>query len=64
MSSERLVARMHELGVSSARYAPSEARADGGTLGDARPGDLMITIGAGNVWKIGEALAKELGVRR
>ena len=35
-------------------------------VNDARPGDLIITIGAGSVWKIGEAVAKELsepGVR-
>ncbi len=64
VSSERLVARMHELGVSSARYAPSEAGLMEELLASARPGDLLITIGAGNVWKVGEALAKELGVRR
>ncbi len=63
VSSERLVARMHELGMSNARYAPSEARLMEELLESARPGDLLITIGAGSVWKIGEALAKELGVR-
>ena len=63
VSSERLAARMHELGVSNARYAPSEARLMDELLESARPGDLLITIGAGSVWKIGEALAKELGVR-
>ena len=31
VSSERLVGRMHELGVDSARYAPSERRGAGGT---------------------------------
>jgi UDP-N-acetylmuramate--alanine ligase len=30
---------------------------------EGQPGDLIITIGAGSVWKIGEALAKELEAR-
>ena len=63
VSSERLVGRMHELGVNNARYAPSEEQVLEELLSDARPGDLIITIGAGSVWKIGEALAKELGAR-
>ena len=62
-ASERLVARMHELGVNSARYAPSEDRVLEELLNDARPGDLIITIGAGSVWRIGEALAKALKSR-
>jgi UDP-N-acetylmuramate--alanine ligase len=64
VTSGRLVGRMHELGVNNARYAPSEERVLEELMNDARPGDLIITIGAGSVWKIGEAVAKELGVRR
>ena len=30
---------------------------------DAQPGDLIITIGAGSVWKMGETLAKQLKSR-
>ncbi|MGO8791827.1 MAG: UDP-N-acetylmuramate--L-alanine ligase [Terriglobia bacterium] len=63
VTSERLVARMHELGVNGARYAPSEDRVLEELLNDARPGDLIITIGAGSVWRIGEALAKALKSR-
>ncbi len=63
VSSERLVGRMHELGVDTARYAPSDERVLEEIVSDARPGDLIITIGAGSVWKIGEAVAKELGAR-
>ena len=43
-----------------ARYAPSEQQVLEELSNDARPGDLIITIGAGSVWKIGEALAKRL----
>jgi UDP-N-acetylmuramate--alanine ligase len=63
VSSQLLVGRMHEHGVNNARYAPSEAAILEELSRDARPGDLIITIGAGSVWKIGEALAKKLGVR-
>jgi UDP-N-acetylmuramate--alanine ligase len=60
VSSERLVERMHELGVNGARYAPSEQQVLKELEADARPGDLIMTIGAGSVWKLGEALAKAL----
>jgi UDP-N-acetylmuramate--alanine ligase len=60
VSSEHLVARMHELGVSNARYAPSEQQVMDEIQNDARPGDLIMTIGAGSVWKIGEALARTI----
>jgi UDP-N-acetylmuramate--alanine ligase len=63
VSSGLLVGRMHELGLNNARYAPSETQVIEELLNDARPGDLIITIGAGSVWKIGETLAKELRVR-
>jgi UDP-N-acetylmuramate--alanine ligase len=63
VSSQLLVGRMHEQGVNNARYAPSEEQVVKELLDDARPGDLIITIGAGSVWKIGEALAGELKKR-
>jgi UDP-N-acetylmuramate--alanine ligase len=60
VTSPRLVERMHELGVNTAIYAPSEEWVREEILNDACPGDLIITIGAGSVWKIGEAVGKEL----
>ncbi len=60
VSSPRLVERMHEMGLNNARYAPSEEEVLEELVRDALPGDLIITIGAGSVWKIGEALAKRL----
>jgi UDP-N-acetylmuramate--alanine ligase len=63
ITAERLVGRMHELGVNNARYVPSEEQLLQELLQGTLPGDLIITIGAGSVWKIGEALAKELGIR-
>ncbi len=63
VTSERLVERMRELGVSQARYAPSDKEIVKELVRDAQPGDLIITIGAGSVWKTGEALAKALQAR-
>ena len=63
ITSQRLVERMHELGVDGARYAESEKQVIEEVLNDARPGDLIMTIGAGSVWKIGETLANKLRTR-
>jgi UDP-N-acetylmuramate--alanine ligase len=63
VTSERLVARMHELGINNARYAPSDQQVVDELRNDARPGDLILTIGAGSVWKTGEALAEALKER-
>ena len=60
ISSERLVERMGELGFHQARYVASEQEAVEKVLGEVRPGDLIITIGAGNVWKVAEAVAEAL----
>jgi len=60
VTSQRLVARMHELGLGRAEYAPSEASVLSGLLPELRAGDMVLTIGAGNVWKVGETLAHQL----
>jgi UDP-N-acetylmuramate--alanine ligase len=60
INSQRLVERMHELGLDRARYAPSEREVMREVLEDVRPGDLLLTIGAGSVWKVGEALGEAL----
>jgi UDP-N-acetylmuramate--alanine ligase len=60
VTSGSLVGRMHELGVNNARYAPSEEQLLHELSLEAQPGDLIITIGAGSVWKLGESLAEKL----
>ncbi len=60
ITSERLVERMRELGFDRARYASSEQAVIREVLDEARPGDLVITIGAGSVWKVAETLAEAL----
>ncbi len=60
ITARRLVERMAEWGYHHAEYAPSEQGVINGILDDLRPGDLILTVGAGSVWKIGEALAVEI----
>ncbi len=64
ITAERLVGRMHELGFDRACYAPSEQAVIRTVAEEARPGDLVLTIGAGSVGKLAEALAKALGAPR
>jgi UDP-N-acetylmuramate-alanine ligase len=52
-----------ELGYTRARYAASEAAVTNEILADLHPGDLVLTIGAGPVWKIAESLAKAVNER-
>ncbi|HEV2493471.1 MAG TPA: UDP-N-acetylmuramate--L-alanine ligase [Terriglobia bacterium] len=60
VTSKRLVERMHELGFAQGRYVASEGEAVEQLLAQVRPGDLVMTMGAGNVWRIGETLAEAL----
>ncbi|MGH9397076.1 MAG: UDP-N-acetylmuramate--L-alanine ligase [Terriglobia bacterium] len=64
ITSERLVERMRELGCAGARYAPSEDAVLRDVLAEAEPELMILTIGAGSVWKLGEALAEGLMVLR
>ncbi|HUZ45776.1 MAG TPA: UDP-N-acetylmuramate--L-alanine ligase [Terriglobia bacterium] len=60
VTSERLVQRMSELGFTRARYAASDAAVADEVLAEAKAGDLVLTIGAGSVWKIADRLAASL----
>jgi UDP-N-acetylmuramate--alanine ligase len=60
VTSQRLVERMAELGFLRARYAPSEQAVIQEVLEDLRPGDLILTVGAGSVGRIGDALAEAI----
>jgi UDP-N-acetylmuramate--alanine ligase len=60
ITSAALVERMHAIGLASARYAPSEESLMAELRSDLRPGDMVVTMGAGSVWKVGETLAREL----
>ncbi|MGH9435047.1 MAG: glutamate ligase domain-containing protein, partial [Terriglobia bacterium] len=64
VNSERLVDRMRELGCAAARYAPSEERLVREVLAEAEPELMILTIGAGSVGKISEAVAGGLMARQ
>jgi UDP-N-acetylmuramate--alanine ligase len=58
ITSVRLVQRMRELGYDRARYAASDQEVIREVLAESRPGDLVLTIGAGSVWKTAESLVE------
>jgi len=60
VTSRRLVERMQELGSVRARYGESEQAVIEEILSEVRPGDLVLTIGAGSIWKVAEALVEQL----
>jgi UDP-N-acetylmuramate--alanine ligase len=60
VTSQRLVERMVELGCERARYAPSEQAVIQGVMEDLRPADMILTVGAGSVWRIGDTLAEAI----
>ena len=60
VTSQRLVERMVELGCERARYAPSEQAVVQGVMEDLRPADMILTVGAGSVWRIGDTLAEAI----
>jgi len=49
---------MRELGFDRAHYAASEQAVIREVLAEAQPGDLILTVGAGSVWKVAEALGE------
>jgi len=60
VTAQQLVERMADQGFLRARHAPSEQAVIQGIMVDLRPGDLILTVGAGNVWKIGDTLAEAI----
>jgi UDP-N-acetylmuramate--alanine ligase len=63
ITSQRLVERMRELGCDRARYAPSERKLIEELQAELRPGDLVLTVGAGSIWKTSEVLAEWIRAR-
>uniref|UniRef100_A0A832I434 UDP-N-acetylmuramate--L-alanine ligase n=1 Tax=Eiseniibacteriota bacterium TaxID=2212470 RepID=A0A832I434_UNCEI len=58
ITGETLVTRAREAGASHVRWAPDPSAAVAAAVAEARPGDTVLTLGAGDVWKLAdEALA-------
>ena len=60
VTSELLVSRIAASGGRDARYAPSFDEAVTCAASEAKPGDMVLTLGAGNVWQVGPRLLEEL----
>lgn len=59
ITAERLVEQITKFGHRDVRYAPDFAGALQILRGMLQGGDLLITLGAGDVWKIGEEFLKD-----
>ncbi|MGH9432202.1 MAG: UDP-N-acetylmuramate--L-alanine ligase [Terriglobia bacterium] len=64
VTSQALVKRMQEQGCRGARLAVSENEIVREILAEAQPPLMVMTIGAGNVWRVGEALAEAFTATR
>jgi UDP-N-acetylmuramate--alanine ligase len=60
VTAEELAARMRAYGHRAARYAGSIAEAVEAVASEAQSGDLVMTLGAGNVWQAGDRLLERL----
>nr|WP_308425784.1 UDP-N-acetylmuramate--L-alanine ligase [Deinococcus ruber] len=57
IDSTLIAGRMHKLGHRSIHYLPDPQDVLSHLRGTVQPGDIILTVGAGDVWKIGRALA-------
>jgi UDP-N-acetylmuramate--alanine ligase len=60
VTSERLVDAIKQLGHKNARYVENPNQIASQLELALEPGDLVITMGAGNIWKVGEELLQKL----
>jgi UDP-N-acetylmuramate--alanine ligase len=60
VTGETLVESAHRQGARHVRYAGDPAEAVLAVAHEARPGDVVITLGAGDVWKLGDQVLEHL----
>lgn len=63
VSGEALARRISELGARRATYLASFAEAAGAAAAAAREGDMVLTLGAGNVHQVGPLVLEKLAAR-
>ncbi len=61
VTAEALAERLREFGHRGARYVGTLANGVESILELASPGDLVLTLGAGNVWQAGDRILERLG---
>ena len=64
VSSEILVEEIRRHGHDAVYHVPDKDRLTDTVLGYLRPGDLVMTLGAGNIWEVSEAIVEALRDRR
>jgi len=60
VTSEQLARRMRESGFHRGRYAPAEDELIRELLAEVRPSDLILTVGAGSIWRVADKLCEAL----
>jgi UDP-N-acetylmuramate--alanine ligase len=63
VTAEAMVERIRQFGHRGAEYAGTADRGIEAILGAAREGDLVLTLGAGNVWQAGDTILAALRER-
>jgi UDP-N-acetylmuramate--alanine ligase len=64
VTAEAMVERIRQFGHRGAEYAGTLDRGVEAILGAAREGDLVLTLGAGNVWQAGDTILAALRERK
>lgn len=62
ISSEGLLQDIRSAGFGDVRYIPDRRKMADTILSELKPGDVLITLGAGDVYKMGEEILKELSM--
>jgi UDP-N-acetylmuramate--alanine ligase len=62
VTAQALAARMTAFGHRNVQYVGSIEEAVKAAAAEAREGDCVITLGAGNVWQAGEKILQQIGV--
>ena len=60
VTAEKLAERMQNFGHRSARYSGTIGGAVEQVVAEAREGDAILTLGAGNVWQVGDLILQRL----
>ena len=60
VNSGALMARIKKRGIPDALYVKDNAVAIDHIVSHSRKGDMVLTLGAGNVWKLGEVILQKL----